>query len=131
MDHHALRKASARFQSGSRALLQADLNVTVALILLIASALLGFATGLFFRVSVLLLLSVLIAIFSAILLRANGFGFARGVAITVGCLVLSQITYIAASILISGWSSAEELTQEEIDDDPGKNGKHDVSRQDE
>ncbi len=105
--------------------------MTVALILLIASALLGFATGLFFRVSVLLLLSVLIAIFSAILLRANGFGFARGVAITVGCLVLSQITYIAASILISGWSGAEELTQEEIDDDPGKNGKHDVSRQDE
>lgn len=116
---------------GSRVPLQVDLNVTVALILVIASALLGFVTGLFFRVSVLLLLSVLIAIISAISLQAYGFGFAGGVSITIGCLVICQIAYIAASILMSGLDGDEGLTQQEIDDDPDGSGKHDVRSEDE
>lgn len=116
---------------GSRVPPQVDLNVTVALILLIASALLGFATGLFFRVSILLLLSVLIAAISAISLQADGFGFAGGVSITIGCLVICQITYIAAGILMSGSYGDEVLTQQEIDGDPGRSGKHDVRGEDE
>src|SRR6185437_10001496 len=116
---------------GSRVLLQVDLTVTVALILVTASALLGLVTGLFFRVPVLVLLTVLIATISAIALRAYGFGFAGGVSITVGCLVICQITYIAASILISGSSGAEGLMHHEIDDDPDRSGKHDVRSEDE
>jgi uncharacterized membrane protein YkgB len=116
---------------GSRVPLQVDLNVTVALILVIASALLGFVTGLFFRVSVLLLLSVLIATISAISLQAYGFGFAGGVSITIGCLVICQITYIASSILMSRAYGGEGLTQHEIDDDPDRNGEHDVRGEDE
>jgi len=108
-----------------------DLNVTVALILLIASALLGFTIGLLFRVSILLLLSVLIAAIAAISLQAYGFGFAGGVAITIGCLVICQIAYIAASILISGSYGAEGLTEQEIDDGPDRSGEHDIRSEDE
>lgn len=116
---------------GSGVPLQVDLNVTVALILLTASALLGLVTGLFFRVSILLLLSVLIAISAAISLHAYGFGFAGGVSITIGCLVICQITYIAASILMSGSYGAEGLTQQETDGDPDGSGKHDIGSEDE
>lgn len=115
---------------GSGALLQADLNVTVALILLIASALLGFATGLFFKVWALAPISLLIAILSAICLHARGYGFTGGVSITIGCLVISQVTYIATGLVLFGAPRAESLTQE-IDDDPDSRSEHDVRGKDE
>jgi hypothetical protein len=118
-------------ESRRRALLQADLNVTVALVLMIASGLLGFATGLFFQVLALVPVSLLIAFLSAIALQARGFGFAGGVSVTVGCLAISQIAYIAAGLLMFGPHRAESLAQEEVDDDPDRRGKHDVPRQDE
>lgn len=119
-----------RFPTGGGALLQADLNVTVALILLIASALLGFATGLFFKVWALAPISLLIAILSAISLHARGYGFAGGVSITIGCLVISQVTYIATGLVLFGASRAESLTQE-IDDDPDSRSQHNVRGKDE
>lgn len=114
------------FLSGGRALLQADLNVTVALALLIASGLLGLATSLFFQVWALVPLSVLIAILSAISLQARGFGFAGGVSITIGCLVISQIAYIATGLVMFGSYRAKNLTQ----DNPDGRGEHDVHGQD-
>jgi hypothetical protein len=105
------------------------LNVTVALILLTASGLLGFVTGLFFRVWALAPLSLLIAIFSAISLQVSGFGFAGGVSVTIGCLVISQIAFIPARVLMVDWGGAESLAQEEVDDDPGSRREHDVPGQ--
>ena len=115
---------------GDRALLEVDLNVTVALILLIASALFGCATGLFFRVWTLVPASLLLAIVSATCLRARGYGFAGGISVTVGCLVISQLAYLAASFLRFGWSEADSLMKE-IDGDPDGRGEHDVGGQDE
>jgi hypothetical protein len=115
---------------GSRALLQADWNVTVALALLLASALLGLATGRFFRVWALVPLSVLIAVASTISLQARGFDFAEGVPITIGCIVIGQMAYIFAGLVLFGPHGDEDLTQD-VDDDPDDRGEHDVPRQDE
>lgn len=111
-------------------LLQADLNVTVALVLLIASALLGFVTGLFFQVWTLVPTSLLIAIVSAISLRARGYGFAGGVSMTIGCLAISQLAYIATGLVMFGSHRAEDLAQE-IDDDPDSRGERDIRSKDE
>jgi hypothetical protein len=115
---------------GSGALFQADWNVTVALALLLASALLGLATGRLFRVWALVPLSVLTAIASAISLQARGFEFAGGVSITIGCIVIGQIAYIFAGLVLFGPHGDEDLTQE-VDDGPYDRGEHDVRRQDE
>jgi hypothetical protein len=92
--------------------------------------LLGFATGRFFRVWALVPLSVLIAILSAISLQVRGFGFAGGVSITIGCLLISQLAYIATGLVMFGSSRAEGLTQK-VDDDPDRSREHDVGGQDE
>ena len=115
---------------GSRALLQADWNVTVALALLLASALLGLATGRFFRVWALVPLSVLTAIASTISLQARGFEFAEGVPITIGCIVIGQMAYIFAGLVLFGSHGDEDLT-EELDDGPDDRGQHGVRGQDE
>jgi uncharacterized membrane protein YkgB len=104
--------------------------MTLAFILLVTSAVLGLATGLIFRVWAMALVSLLIAIASAISLRAHGFGFAAGVSVIIGCLVISQIAYIAGAFMMSGSDQAEDLTQEEVDGDPNSRGEQNVSNED-
>lgn len=104
--------------------------MTLAFILLVTSAILGLATGLVFRVWTLGLVSLLIAIASAISLRVYGFGFAAGVPVIVGCLVISQMAYIAGAFMITRSDQAEELTQEEVDGDPNSRGEQNVSNED-
>jgi hypothetical protein len=100
--------------------------VIIAFTLLIASALLGLVTGLLFRVWAVAVVSLPIAIFSAILLRAHGYGFAGGVAVIVGCLVICQTAYFAGLFMRPRSYSAANLTQEEIDGDPGTHGEQDI-----
>ena len=57
--------------------------MTAALFLLIASVIVGLATGLFFRVWALLLISPMIAILAAIVLQTADFGFWTGMPIIV------------------------------------------------
>jgi uncharacterized membrane protein YkgB len=106
------------------------LNVTIVFALLITSAVLGLATGLVFRVWTIALVSLLIAILSAVALRAHGFGFARGVSVMIGCLVISQIAYVAGAFIMSRSDNAESLTQEEVDGHPNNRGEQDVSDDD-
>jgi hypothetical protein len=77
------------------------IDVTVVFTLLITSAVLGLATGLLFPVWAVALVSALIAILSAVALRTYGFGFAEGVSVMVGCLVISQTAYLAGSFIPS------------------------------
>jgi len=104
--------------------------MTLAFILLVTSATLGLASGLVFRVWTLALVSLLIAIASTLSLRVHGFGFAAGVSVTIGCLVISQIAYIAGSFIMSRSDQAEDLTQEEVDGDPDSRGEQNVSNED-
>ena len=116
--------------SGSAPPLQGALNVTIVFTLLITSAMLGLATGLVFRVWTIALVSLLIAILSAVALRAHGFGFAGGVSVMIGCLVISQIAYVAGSFIMSRSDNAESLTQEDVDGHPDHRGEQDVSDDD-
>jgi hypothetical protein len=101
--------------------------MTLAFILLVVSAILGLATGLVFRFWAMALVSLLIAIASAISLRAHGFGFAAGVSVMIGCLVVSQIAYVAGVFMMVRSDEAENLTQVEVDGDPNSRGEQNVS----
>ncbi|RTL49148.1 MAG: hypothetical protein EKK40_15780 [Bradyrhizobiaceae bacterium] len=72
------------------------------LILSALSAALGFATGLRFNVFAMAAVSVLLALGSAIVLRAHGFGAAGGILVVVVCLLASQIAYLAGVMSVRG-----------------------------
>ncbi len=105
--------------------------MTIAFTLLIASAALGLAIGLFFRVWTIALASLPIAILSAIVLQSYDFGFAAGMSITIGCLVTSQLAYLAGVLVASRAYGAADLTQEEIDGDPGGGSEQRIRDDDE
>src|ERR1700680_70653 len=71
----------------------------IVLVALAASALLGLATGLVFRVWANAIVAPLIAFGSAIALASHGFGFSEGVLITVACLIISQAAYFVGVFL--------------------------------
>jgi hypothetical protein len=102
------------------------LNVTITFTLVAGSAVLGLATGLFFRVWTVAPVSLMIAIFSSIFLRRHGFGFAGGVSITAGCLVISQVAYLGGGFIESRVYGTADLTQEEVDDDPSDGGEQNI-----
>jgi uncharacterized membrane protein YkgB len=104
--------------------------MTLVFTLLATSAMLGLATGLLFRVLALGMVSLLVVVSSAIALRAHGFGFAAGVSVMVGCLVVSQIAYAAGGFMVSRADNAEKLTQDEVDGDPNSRGEQNVSDED-
>ena len=93
--------------------------MTAALFLLIASVIVGLATGLFFRVWALLLISPMIAILAAIVPQTADFGFWTGMPIIVGCLIVSQLAYLLTTFAMY---SGELSVQDEVDGTPGKRG---------
>jgi hypothetical protein len=91
--------------------------VTTALILLFASAIIGLVTGLFFRVWALLLVSPGTAIIAATVLQTSDFGFSTGIPIVIGCLIVGQFAYLAATFLLH---KGQLSMQDEIDGPPGE-----------
>lgn len=92
-----------------------------AVTLLLASAIVGLATGLFLRVWILLVVSSTTAIVAATVLQTSGFGFWTGVPIVVGCVVIGQLAY-----LLAGFARSEFSVQDEVDGPPGEHGHRDV-----
>jgi hypothetical protein len=97
-----------------------ELKLTIILILLVLSTMMGMATGLTFKVQGLIPVSVLIAISAAVVLRSAGFGPVGGVSVIVACLVVAQLAYLAGTFFLH---RRELLLHDEIDGDPGKPGK--------
>ncbi|GLR87103.1 hypothetical protein [Bradyrhizobium iriomotense] len=97
------------------------------LILLVLSTMMGIATGLTFKVQGLIPVSVLIAISTAVVLRSAGFGPVAGVSAIAACLVVAQLAYLAATFFLC---KRALLLHDEIDGDPGKPGKQNISGQD-
>lgn len=88
------------------------------IILLALSALLGFETGLRFKVLAVVALSVLIALSSAILVRASGFEFATGVIVIVGCLTAGQFGYFLGSLFVTTPdASSQNVSRRDPSDD--------------
>lgn len=91
---------------------------------LLGSAIIGLATGLFFRVWAMVLVSPAIAILAAIILQASDFGFFAGVSVVTGCLVVSQIAFLLAAAL--RLHKGDISVQDEAYGDPGEHCHQDV-----
>jgi hypothetical protein len=98
----------------------------VALLALVASALLGLATGLLFRVWANVLVAPIIAFGSASVLAADGFRFPAGMLITLACLVVSQAAYLAGTFLASRTDVTDALADDVLDDQPGEAREHGI-----
>ncbi|WP_036054326.1 hypothetical protein [Bradyrhizobium sp. URHD0069] len=99
----------------------------IVLVALAASALLGLATGLVFRVWANAIVAPLIAFVSAIALASHGFKFSEGVLVTVACLFISQVACLAGVFLESRAGIANFLADDVFDDEPGDNREHDIA----
>nr|QDP22527.1 hypothetical protein FNV92_10275 [Bradyrhizobium cosmicum] len=97
--------------------LSSELNLTIASVLIVASGLVGIATGYVFRIWALVLISPIIAILSAFVLRAYDFGMLAGVTVIAACLAVCQLAYFAATYLLHG---REASPHEEVDGQPGE-----------
>jgi hypothetical protein len=95
-------------------------------VVLSASALLGLATGLVFRVRAMGPVSLIVALGSAIALNRYGFGFTRGILTVVACLFVSQAAYFAATIFAQRRVEVASLVDGAVDDPPGGDGKRDI-----
>jgi hypothetical protein len=99
----------------------------IVLVALAASALLGLATGLVFRVWANVIVAPLVAFGSAIALASHGFGFSEGVLVTVACLIVSQVAYFVAVLLEFRAGIANSLAVDVLDDEPDDNREHDIA----
>lgn len=106
--------------------LSLELKVTIAFLLILASALVGAATCFVFTVWALVLISPLIAILSAIVLRAYEFGMMAGVTVIAICLAVCQLAYLAATYFLH---ARDVSSQDQIDGEPGKAGEQKIRSQ--
>ncbi|MGY4475945.1 hypothetical protein [Bradyrhizobium sp. USDA 3364] len=90
------------------------------------STLAGLATGLYFRVWTLMLVSPLIAVLAAIVLQSGGFTFATGAPIVVACLAVNQIAYLTGGMLTL---ENDGSMAEETDGIPGRGREHEIHGQ--
>ncbi|OPZ00986.1 hypothetical protein A5906_19775 [Bradyrhizobium sacchari] len=100
--------------------------MTIAIVLIVASALVGIATGHVFRIWALVVISPLIAIVSAIVLRTYDFRLIGGVTVIAICLAVSQLAYLAASYLLH---ARQVSSHDEVDGEPGEIGEQKIRRQ--
>jgi hypothetical protein len=75
--------------------------MTVAIVLLALSAVVGFALGASFSWPVIVACGIGLATLSASALRVTGFGALSGIAIIVACLAVNQLAYIARVVLVN------------------------------
>lgn len=101
--------------------------MTTALVLLFASTLAGLATGLFFRVWSLLLVSPAIAVLAAIVLQTYDFGFWTGIPIVIGCLTACQLAYLVSAFQRHNGV----LAQHDSDGAPSNDGQHGIGDENE
>ncbi|WP_256807384.1 hypothetical protein [Bradyrhizobium sp. Bra64] len=100
--------------------------MTIAFVLIVASALVGMATGYFFRIWALVVISPLIAIFSAGVLKYNEYGLVVGVTIIAACLAVCQLAYLAMTYLLYG---QDVSAHDEINGEPREQGERKIRGQ--
>jgi hypothetical protein len=101
--------------------------LTIALLLMLASALVGMAAGFVFKIWALVLISPLIAVFSAIVLRSCQFGLVAGVTVIAACLAVCQLAYlVAATYFLDG---RDVSLHDEVDGEPDEKSERKIRRQ--
>ena len=73
--------------------------MNVIMVLLVVSALAGLVLGFYFGLGATPISSVLLAIFAAVILQNEDFGFLAGIAIIVLCLIVSQLAFLIGAAL--------------------------------
>ena len=102
------------------------MKLTIAFVLIVASALVGIATGYAFRIWALVVISPFLAIFSAVVLRSYEFGIVAGVSVIAACLAASQLAYLAATFLLH---ARHISTHDEINGEPGEQSERKIGSQ--
>lgn len=100
--------------------------MTIAFVLVVASALVGIATGYVLRIWALVVISPLIAVLSAIILRAYEFGMMAGVIIIAICLAVCQLAYFAAAYFLH---ARDVSAHDEVDGHPGEPSEQKIRRE--
>ncbi|MET4259414.1 phosphotransferase system glucose/maltose/N-acetylglucosamine-specific IIC component [Bradyrhizobium sp. S3.12.5] len=100
--------------------------MTIAFVLIVASALVGVATGYVFRIWALVVISPSIAVFLAIILRIYEFGMIAGVIVIAICLAVCQLAYFAAAYFLH---AREISTHDEVDGEPGEASEQKIRRE--
>lgn len=100
--------------------------MTIAFVLIVASALVGIATGYLFRIWALVIISPLIAVLSAIILRTYEFGMMAGVFVIVICLVVCQLAYFAVAYFLH---ARDVSAHDEVDGEPGEATEQKIRRE--
>ncbi|MFT4121598.1 hypothetical protein [Bradyrhizobium sp.] len=100
--------------------------MTIALMLMAASALAGMATSFVFSIWALVLLSPLIAIFCAVVLHAHAFGVQDSVPLIAACVALYQMAYLVAAYLLP---PGHVSRPRETDGKPHKAGEQEIRGQ--
>ena len=97
--------------------------MTVFLLLLALSALIGFGVGTSFRWPAIAASSVGIAVLSSTALQIQSFGALTAIAIVIACLTVSQMGYLAASL------RRGRLFQQQAHKEPSQDRKGDIGQQ--
>lgn len=100
--------------------------MTIAFVLIVASALVGIATGYLFRIWALVIISPLIAVLSAIILRIHEFGMMVGVMVIAISLAVCQLAYLAAAYFLHARGVS---AHDEVDGEPGKASEQKIRRE--
>jgi hypothetical protein len=103
-----------------------ELKLAIAFVLIVASALVGVATGYVFKIWALVLVSPLIAVLSAVVLRIYEFGLVAGVTVIAICLAACQLAYLAATSLLH---ARDVSSHDEVDGEPGEISEQKIRRQ--
>jgi hypothetical protein len=96
--------------------------MTVVIVLLALSTLIGFALGTSFSWLAIAASSAGIAVLSSEILQIQGFGALPGIALVVACLTVHQMAYLAG---VFGRSSG--LFQKQTDKEPGQCRNNDIA----
>lgn len=113
-------------QTRSRNFIRVGASMSGVWVVLATSGLLGLVTGLMFRVKAMALVSLVVAVGSAITLKYYDFGFTGGVLTIVACLFVSQAAYFVATIFAPRPVEAEFLVNDAVDDPPDSDRKRNI-----
>lgn len=100
--------------------------MTIAFVLIVASALVGIATAYLFRIWALVIISPLIAVLWAIILRTYEFGMMAAVMVIAICLAVCQLAYLAAAYFLH---ARDVSAHDEVDGEPGKASEQKIRRE--
>jgi hypothetical protein len=105
-----------------------ELSLTLPLVLMLLSAMMGMATALTFRAHAMIPVSLSIAVAAALVIRSHEYGLVSGVSLIGACLVAAQLAFALVIFLAC---RRDFLLQNEVDGAPGERREQKIHSNDE